>query len=136
MIPFRFLLAFLVFTAPLSFAQHSDLPLIKDIKIVNLGSGKLDENYIKAHANVKKDTQVDHMLIASDIRRLLATGRFSDVKAELEPVDSGVRLVYSFRNKFRLAEPLEVRNSKNFSKERIRNLLDIYPGDLVDLQTL
>lgn len=139
MIRCRALLPFLlfIFLSFTTFAQQSELPLISELKIINLGAGQLDENYIKAHASVKINTELDRLQVASDIKKLMGTGRFSDVKAQLEPAgDDGLRLIYSFQNKLRLAQPIEVKSSKKFGEERIRSILDIYPGHLVDMQVL
>lgn len=129
-----FLFLFLISSAGL--AQDVEQLFIKEIKIVNLGSGRVDDNYVKSHTGVRVDTELDRAQIAKDVKKLLEAGRFTLVLAELESMDDGLRLIYSFRNKYRLAQAIEVRGVDHFGDERIRDMLDLSRGSLVDMQVL
>ncbi len=138
MMYFRSLLVcfFLILLPFVGFAQNPEAPLVRELQVVNLGAGKVDDSYVVAHIGSGIDAALDRNLIAQDIKKLLATGRFTDVLVEIEPMDDGLRLTYSVRNKFRLAQAIEVRGSKHFGEKRLREMLSLYPGDLVDMQIL
>lgn len=111
-------------------------PTVSEVRIVNIGSGTLDESFVKAHISSAVDKPFDRVSVSRDIRKLLDTERFSEVKAEIEPVENDVRLIYSFRNRLKLSEPVIVLGSKQFRSAKIQDFLELRTGDLVDKQVL
>ena len=127
-------LALVFLTAGMSAAQP--VSAVKEIQIRNLGAGRVDESFVLAHTSLRPGSEIDRSAVARDVRVLLATGRFSHVGVEIEPLDQGVRLVYSFRNKLKLDEPVVISGVRPFRKEKMRDLLGLAVGDLVDDQVL
>lgn len=111
-------------------------PVVKEICVRNLGAGRIDKSFVLVHTGVKIGSELDRLRISKDVKALLATGRFSYIAVEIEPLDHGVRLVYSIRNKLKLAEPVEIAGAHEFREEKIRDLLGLEVGDLVDDQVL
>ena len=117
-------------------AFSQDVPVIKDIKVENLGAGPIDNNFVFAHISAKPGSPFDRLSAARDVKSLLAAGCFSDVRVEAEQLDAGIRLIYSIRNKLKLAEPIEITGADLFRESKIRSLIELKVGDFVDEQVL
>jgi len=106
--------------------------IIHDVVVKNVGSGKVDENSVKAYIQSRPGADFDRSVLAKDVKALLATGRFSWVGSDVEPVDGGLRLLFSIRNKFILERPIKVFGCKHLREGKIIDLLGLQPGELVD----
>jgi len=113
-----------------------EAPVIKDIEIRNLGSGKIDEGLILTHTSQRVGQPFDNRAISRDMKSLLGLGRFSHVNISAEPLEGGIRLVYSLRKRLRLREPLRVVGVDYLSESKVRKLLDLEIDDPVDDQVL
>ncbi len=116
--------------------SHAASRLVREIRFVNHAQGTLDTSFIKTHTKARTDEELGRNTIAHDVRALLDTGLFSDVKVSIIPQDDGVVLVYGFINRWTLVAPLEIKGHDRLRARRIRNLVDLSPGDLVDDQVL
>jgi len=111
-------------------------PVVRDIEIRNLGSGSVDSGYVLAHTRTRAGDELDRRRVAGDVKKLLSSGRFSHVDAEIAEIEDGVRLVYAIRNKHRLAEPVVIHGIGWYRARRLRDLIELQPGDLVDDQVM
>jgi len=111
-------------------------PIVRSIEIENTGVGQVDRSHVLAHTTTAVGDPLDRRIVSRDVKALLATGRFSTVDADARAVEDGVQLVYSIRNKYRLANKPVIVGSKRFSRRRIRKWLDLHPGDFVDDRVL
>ena len=109
---------------------------VREIRFVNHAQGTLNTSVINAHTKARTGEELGRNTIAHDVRALLDTGLFSDVKVSIIPHDDGVILVYGFVNRWTLMEPIEVKGQDRLRARRIRNLVNLSPGDLVDDQVL
>jgi len=120
---------------------QSPSPLIEEIVVNNIGPGTITKQFVQTHTKVRAGQRVDRVMVSRDVRSLLDTGRFSHVSVEYEREQKGLRLVYSVRAKLRLAGDVEVsivpyRKKPLIKASKIRDLLELEPGDLVDDQIL
>jgi outer membrane protein insertion porin family len=111
-------------------------PIVREIRILNLGAGPIDEAFVVAHTAVHAGAEMDRARIAQDVKQLLATGRFSDVGVDIETVADGVRLLYRLRSRLKLDQPLRIVGARHFSESKVRDLLGLVVGDPVDDQIL
>jgi len=111
-------------------------PVVTAVRVENLGGGPMDQAFIKAHISVRPGKPLDQAAISKDLRQLLATGRFSKVKIVSQPAGDGVCVVYRVKNKLKLGEPLHIVGARHFREEKIRDWIDLKPGDLVDDQII
>ena len=102
------------------------------IEIAQEGPGAVDAGFVRTHTAARVGAELDRALISRDVKALLATGRFSDVRARLEPARDGVKLVYVLKNKRRLAAPVRVTGNRHFGENKIREWLGLAEGDAVD----
>ncbi|NQT93072.1 MAG: outer membrane protein assembly factor BamA [Lentisphaerae bacterium] len=128
-----FLLAFLC--ASFAHAQ-SAAPVVREIHVRNLGSGQADEAFVLSRCRVAAGEKLDRGRVSRDVRALIDSGRFSRVEADLETLDDGVRLVYSVQHRPRLADDPEIVGADRLGRRKVRELLDLHRGDLVDEQLL
>lgn len=106
--------------------------VVKDVKLENRGSGQLDESFLRSHIALKPGIELDRVIISKDVKRLLDTGVFSDVKVELEPSADGVTVIYALVNKWRLDQEIVLVGADRFRKGKVRKWLELERGDLVD----
>lgn len=120
-----------------AFSEEADRR-VSSVSIVNAGPGAIDEASIRSYIGVKEAAELDRIRISKDVKDLLDTGRFSDVKVTAYPEKEGVALVYSICNKWRLGEQVTVSDARglHFSPSKIRKILEINTGDLIDEQVL
>jgi outer membrane protein insertion porin family len=110
--------------------------MVKDIVIRNSGPGQPDEGYVRTHVSVKAGSGLEPGAISKDVKALLATGRFSWVRTEVETVDGGIRIVYLLSNKYQMVNPVRIQGCDYYRESKFREYLGLYPGDLVDDQVL
>ncbi|MBA4389243.1 MAG: outer membrane protein assembly factor BamA [Verrucomicrobia bacterium] len=110
--------------------------VIKEIKIVNAGVGRIDDSFVFTHIQTRVDDSRAMSSVDRDVKRLLETGRFSDVRVEAESITGGVRLNYVLKNKYRLVEPVAIAGVSEFSEGKVHELLGLEPSDLVDDQVV
>ena len=109
---------------------------VKEIQIRNLGTGPVDEGFVRAKIAVRVGSELDRQVISKDVKTLLDTGRFSGVEASEDVLDIGVRVVFAVRNKPKLQDPVSVAGAEYFRASKIRDLLGLTVGDFVDDQVL
>jgi len=121
---------------PLCVAAQAEAPVVREIAVRNDGAGPVQDGFVLSSVGSAVGEKLDGMRVAADVRALAKTGRFTHVAAEVEELADGVRLVFAVRSKLRLAEPLEISGAKRFSNDRVRDMIGLRPGDLIDEQTL
>ncbi len=133
--PCRRLLAGLVLATALAAACHAG-PEIRAIAIETSGPGRVDPAFVHSRIGSREGLPVNTVRVANDVKALLETGRFTDVAAAIEEHGDGVRLVFRVEPKFRLESQPTISGNSRFSDRKIRNLLELTPGDPVDDQVM
>jgi len=129
--PCRRLLAGLALaTALVSVGQSA--PVIRAITLETTGTGRVDPAYVHSRIGSREGEPVNTIRVSNDVKALLETGRFADVAAAIEEYGEGVRLIFRIEPKFRLESQPSISGNRRFSDRKIRNLLDLAPGDPVD----
>ena len=109
------------------------------VKAVNVrapGDIPVDAAMVRTYLAVKPGATLDRNTVASDVRNLLASGRFSDVRAEVETAADGVTLTYVVRPKLKLTQPVKVTGAEELGESKVRELLELSAGDYVDDPTV
>jgi outer membrane protein insertion porin family len=120
--------------APAAWAQAEGKPTmeVRRIEVRQDGAAPVDESFARAHIGARVGQPLDRAAVSADVRRLLETGRFADVGAAIEPDGDGVRLVYMLTARARLAEAVRVLGADYFDADRVRDWINLEPGDWVD----
>lgn len=111
-------------------------PTVKVLRIRTVGPVPADEQMIRAYIAVREGTPLSRSEVANDVRSLLASGKISDVNAEVETQGESVTLTYAVRMKHKLVSPVRVKGNKEFSEARIQDILGLNPGDYIDDPTV
>ena len=111
-------------------------PVVRDIEVLAEDGVTFDPGFVLAHTKVKRGKEFNSTVISGDVRRLLDTGRFSTVDAGIEKLPDGVKVVFRVDPKMMLADEPEYTGVERFRKRKIRKLLDLKRGALVDDQTV
>lgn len=111
-------------------ALHAEV--IRKVSVRPLGQTLVDEAMVRTHVTAREGQELDRGLMAGDVRELLASGRFSDVRAEVESVTNGVALVYAVRMKYKLTQPVRVTGADELGAAKVIDMLGFNPGDFLD----
>lgn len=102
------------------------------VEIRKAGPGPLDEAFVKAHIEYEKGMEFERFALSRDVKALMKTGRFADVKVYAEEEDGDIRLIYEVVNRSILATPVSVEGEDRLTHYHIRQLIGLVPGDYVD----
>lgn len=109
---------------------------IREIEVLEAGVPLEDADEILGFAGLETGREYDPDRIARAVRQLLDSGRFSRVQVAVEPLGEDLRLRVNVRRRPRLSAPVEVIGNDRFNDDRIREWLELDPGDFVDEQIL
>jgi outer membrane protein insertion porin family len=126
---------FLAASGPLCAADRPDAT-VREIVIENRGGGPVDPSFARSHMSLREGMPFTRAQLSRDVKAVLATGHFTSVEAHYERLADGLRLILVVRGKLRLAEPVRVKGAEEFSENKVRSLLDLAPGSVVDDQVL
>ena len=124
--------------AGLSQAVAQTETVVKGIRIENMGSGRIEKTFVQAYITLKPGAKLNRLAISNDIKALIASGRFSNVRVESEKTDDGVIVIYRLENKYRLIGPVNIRiiGKRRYKESKILDWLELEDGDLIDDQVL
>ena len=109
---------------------------IMAVKVKSLSAVAVDDAMVRSYISARGGQDLDRGVVASDVRNLLASGRFSDVQAQLAQVAGGVELTYGVRMKYKLVQPVKVVGAEELGEKKVVDLLDLNPGDFIDEPTI
>lgn len=105
---------------------------ISGIEIRRAGPGPFDESFVRAHIEAEPGALFERFALSRDVKALLATGRFTDVRIFAEDDGGDVRLIYEVENRRILSAPVSVSGEDKFSEHHIRRIVGLEPGDYID----
>jgi outer membrane protein insertion porin family len=109
---------------------------VQSVQVHTAGTVPVDETMVRTYLGVKAGADLDRNAIASDVRSLLESGRFSDVRAEVDTAAGRATLTYVVRPKLKLTQPVKVTGAEELGESRVRELLGLSAGDYVDDPTI
>ena len=108
---------------------------IRDVRVRAEGAAPVDEAFVLAHVGARPGQTFDPNAVSRDVRSLKDTGRYSYVGAEVETAGEDVILVFAVESRLRIRR-LNIQGARYYSNRKIRELLALGVGDLVDEPTL
>lgn len=105
---------------------------VKSVAITNAGPTAVDVAMVRSYCSIKAGDTFDRTVLAGDVRRLLASGRFTHVRVDAEEVPGGVALTYWIRPKYKLVSEVRVSGAEGLGASKVRELLGFNPGDFID----
>ena len=120
----------------LAWASVAGADPVKAVNVRSPGDTPVDAAMVRTFVSVKPGAAFDRNAVAGDVRKLLASGRFSDVQAQVDAAADGVTLTYVVRPKLKLTQPVKVTGAEELGESKVRDLLGLSAGDYVDDPTV
>ena len=99
------------------------------------GAKTVANETILAKVQTKPGAPYQDTIVSEDIRRLFALGYFTDVKADVEPLPDGLKLVFVVKEKPTITA-IHVEGQRMLAKARVLELFDVEEGALYDARTV
>jgi outer membrane protein insertion porin family len=115
-----------------SWAQDAaDEDIVRDIEIRFVGPETVNRSIVMANIQTAVGKPRSRDMIEQDVRNLINTGYFFDVRVLEEPVVDGVRIVFQVQGKATIKEIL-IEGEKQFKDARLRRECSQKVGDSLD----
>jgi outer membrane protein insertion porin family len=108
---------------------------VREIRIERRGGGLIEESLVRSFISVEEGRELTRAALARDVRAMQQSGRFAYVATEVEESPGGVTVTYVVRAKPRI-RLIRVEGADEIGNAKVRELLELGPGDLVDDATL
>ena len=116
-----------IFSAVLLYAEA--LPLINSIEI--RGLKRIDENAVKSKITQRQGEAISQEKTNEDIKNIYKLGYFDDVRAEIEPFEGGIKLIYVVKEKPTIVK-IELQGNDEFDDAKLKEKMTITSGAIAD----
>ncbi len=137
-LPSRYLVPVLVGAAALLLVVPATARAAEGDRVVAVevsGAKTIATETILAKVQTKPGSPYQDTIVSEDIRRLFALGYFTDVKADVEQLPEGLKLVFVVKEKPTIAA-IRVEGQRVLGKARVLELFDVKAGALYDARTV
>ncbi len=108
---------------------------VQEVRVERRGGGLIEESAVRSFVSVQVGDEIARAALSRDVRALEQSGRFAYVATEVENVPGGVIVTYVVRSKPRI-RMIRIEGADDIGNSKVRDLLELGPGDLVDDATL
>ena len=108
---------------------------VKEIRVVDRAGHTVDAEPVRAFTTVQVGAALERAALTRDIKNLRSAGHFAYAAVDVERVPGGVAVVYTVSPKLRISR-LSVDGATELGNRKVRELMEIGVGDLVDDATL
>ncbi len=105
---------------------------VSSVEVRKKGQGPFDEAFVRAHIEYDEGDEFERFALSRDVKSLMKTGRFSDVKVFVEEDGDDIRLIYEVVNRRILSGMVAVEGEDRFTHHHIRQLLGLEAGAYID----
>jgi outer membrane protein insertion porin family len=123
-------LTFIVALNGVGLAQE-DEAVVREIDVRFIGPETVNRAVVLANIQTAVGKPLSRDAVEEDVRNLINTGYFSDVRVLEEPVTNGVKVVFQVQGKATLKEVL-FEGEKRFKEERLRRESTQKAGDILN----
>ncbi len=106
-----------------------EFPVINSIEIQGLK--RIEESAVKAKITQKAGEPISQEKTNEDIKAIYKMGYFDDVRAEIEPFEGGVKLIYVTKEKATIIK-IDLQGNEEFDDEKLREKITITTGAIAD----
>lgn len=110
---------------------QTEEPIVREIEIRFTGPETVNRAIVRANIQTTVGQPRSRDLIEQDVRTLIATGYFFDVRVLDEPVSDGVKIIYQVQGKATIKE-IVFEGQKRYKEERLRREVSQKAGDILD----
>ena len=112
-------------------ALEEDGPIVREIEIRFVGPESVNRAVVRANIQTTVGKPLAHDSVEQDVRTLIGTGFFLDVRVLEEAIKDGVRVVYRVTGKATLKE-VSVEGGKLIRNDRLKREITLKVGDVFD----
>ncbi len=116
-------------------AHHSgaqqEQPIVREIEIRYVGPETVSRAIVRANIQITVGQSLSREMIEQDVKNLIATGFFFDVRVLEESVANGVKVIYQVQGKATIKEILFEGNVR-YKADRLQREVDMKAGDILD----
>lgn len=117
----------IVLTSGVLYAQ--ELPLVNSIEIKGLK--RIEESAVRAKITQRLGEPISEGKTNEDIKNIFKMGYFDDVRAEIEPFEGGIKLIYVVKEKPTIVK-IEFQGNEEFDDSKLKEKLTITTGSIAD----
>lgn len=127
----KFILIFLslIILSSVSSTYAEEFPIINAIEIQGLK--RIEESAIKSKIVQKPGETISQEKTNEDIKAIFKMGYFDDVRAEVEPFEGGVKLIYIVKEKPTIIK-IDLQGNDEIEDSKLREKLTITTGAIAD----
>lgn len=111
------------------FSADEALPLIQGVEV--RGLRRIDEIAIKNKISQRKGDLLSQEKTNDDIKNIFTLGYFDDVRAEIEPFEGGVKLIYVVKEKPTIVK-IDLQGNEEFDDTKLKEKMSITTGAIAD----
>ena len=126
-------LAVVLFGARAAWAQEEEAPIVREIEVRFAGPETVNRAIVLANIQTAVGKPLTRQMAEQDVRNLIATGFFLDVRIVEERVKDGIKVIFHVQGKATLREILYEGN-KQYKADRLKRDCTLKVGDILDEQ--
>lgn len=111
-------------------AYAEEPPIVKAIEF--RGLKRLQAESLRQKISHEEGKPLNLDKISEDIKALYSIGRFEDVRAESEPFEGGVKLIFILKEKPVITR-IDLRGNKEIDDEKLKEAMTLKPGSSADI---
>jgi outer membrane protein insertion porin family len=124
------LIFFIFFTIIASATPYAEeLPIINSIEIKGLK--RIEESAVKSKITQKVGEPISQEKTNEDIKTIYKMGYFDDVRAEIEPFEGGIKLIYVVKEKPTIVK-IDLQGNEEFDDSKLKEHMTITTGAIAD----
>jgi outer membrane protein insertion porin family len=122
-----FIVLLIIFASWTVYAQ--ELPIVNSIEI--RGLKRIEESAVKSKITQRVGDPISQEKVNEDIKNIFKMGYFDDVRAEIEPFEGGIKLIYVVKEKPTIVR-IEFQGNTMFNDAKLREKITITTGSIAD----
>ncbi len=120
---------FILITFTSLFVYAQELPIVNSVEIKGLK--RIEETAVKSKISQKVGEPISQEKVNEDIKTIFKMGYFEDAKAEIEPFEGGIKLIYVLKEKPTIVR-IDFQGNKKLDDAKLKEKLTITTGSIAD----
>jgi len=109
--------------------QAAELPVVRAIEI--RGLKRIEESALKNRITQKTGEVISQDRTSEDIKTIFKMGYFEDVRAEIDPFEGGIKLIFVIREKPTIVR-IEFQGNKEYEDSKLQEKISLSAGAIAD----
>lgn len=126
---YAFIFALLSCVPSTARAEAVENPVVNVVEVKGLG--RVEEGAVRNRISQRAGALLSPETVSEDIKAIYGMGYFDDVRAEVEPFEGGVKLIYIVREKPTIRR-VEIYGNEEVGDEKLKEKLTVSPGSMAE----